>query len=346
MSALGNLYKDDEDTTESSVHEDQAQSYSEHTASDKSDSHREEDDRDASEEPDSDDSRVKNDGYGSDSYSNHQDNTDNTGTDQDNTDREQSDREGSYHEDDEYHEENEYREDDEYHDDEYGDPEKPMYRGYPYGDGGMTRSQSVLTLCCCVVCFLIALMLGAIIGALLADSDTSVAEFLGIDDSSDDGGSDGASCPPPPIFDPQSTFACLEDNVQLEFRITFDSKPGDVGVRVYDVFNTDMWNFPAGSFASISLLRKENVFSLCLSPDGAFTFELTDSANNGLKSSLGADIFGSFTLLYGGEIVTTYNGDCNSVTSPLECGDFSICTYSLAANTTSGNCTVVPDQGV
>jgi len=126
----------------------------------------------------------------------------------------------------------------------------------------------------------------------------------------------------------------------LEFRIIFDAKPDDVGLKVSDPFGVNMWNFAPRSFGSFALLLRENIFTLCLSPFQNYTFELTDISENGFISTFGAEIFGSFSLLYDDKVVTTYDGDCNDPEKDvLECGNFCKCTYLLAVNASSGSCT-------
>lgn len=229
--------------------------------------------------------------------------------------------------------------------DEPDDPEQPVDRG-PGGGGddvpnknggstGMSSSQTFCTVCCCLICIILALIGGAVIGALLTDSDSSFRDVLGIDDGDvacrDEGLGEGP---------PKAVFTCPEDNVALEVRIIFDAKPGDVGLKVEDDFGVKLWNFPPMSFASFALLLRENIFTLCLSPFQNYTLEFTDVSENGFISSLGADIYGSFSLIYDDELVTTYDGDCDDPEKdPIECGNFCKCTYLLAVNASGGSCT-------
>ena len=91
-----------------------------------------------------------------------------------------------------------------------------------------------------------------------------------------------------------------------------------------------MWNFDPGSFGSFALLLRENIFTLCLSPFQNYIFEIVDARNNGLISNLGTEVFGSFTLIYENQIVTTYHGNCEEEKA-LECGEYCRCSYTLLA---------------
>ena len=209
----------------------------------------------------------------------------------------------------------------------------------------MSSSQKTCFFCCCLICMLIALVAGAVIGAILTDEDQTFKDVLGLESSDDEDVDEcsrgvGVNATRPPISQdpPTGVFSCPDDNVNLEFRIVFDARPGDVGLRVTDPFNLDMWGFPAGSFGSFALMLRENIFTLCLNPDQIYTFEVTDVGQNGFISSLGADVFGSFSLLYADQLVTTYHGDCDADNS-IECGNFCKCTYELAVNASAGSCT-------
>lgn len=139
---------------------------------------------------------------------------------------------------------------------------------------------------------------------------------------------------------PGSAFDCPEGNSPLEFRITFDAQPADIGLRVIDSFGVSMWDFSPGSFGSFALLLRENIFTLCLSPFQTYTFEVIDANGDGLISNLGSVIYGSFALVYENQIVTTYDGDCVDG-GAIECGEYCRCAYELRANGGGffGNCT-------
>lgn len=230
------------------------------------------------------------------------------------------------------------------------DPEKAL--DAPRGaSSGMSTSQKTAFVCCCLICMLLALVGGAVLGAILTDQDENLRSVFGLD-SEDDGDADlcpggtlEPTIPPIPQGPPTAVFKCPEDNAALEFRIIFDANPGDVGLSVTDPFGISMWNFPTKSFGSFALLLRENIFTLCLSPQQNYTFELTDSGENGFISTFGAEIYGSFSLLYADELVTTYYGDCNA-TNSQECGNFCKCTYLLAVNASSGACTTTCEAEV
>lgn len=263
-------------------------------------------------------------------------------------DDEDEDGYGRYGDREDYGDDPEGFEDEDAYDDEKArdhlDPEQPMGGT---GSTGMNSAQSVCLIFCCCICIILALIGGAVLGAILVDNDSSFREVLGLDD--EDSG-DGRDCPvdggggvidnPP---EPFAQFECPEDNVPLEFRITFDARPGEVGLRVFDTFGINMWNFPERSFGSFALLLRENIFTLCLSPFQNYTLEIADTAENGLISNFGAEIFGSFSLLYADQPVTSYNGDCNTTTTVQECGPYCKCSYLLAVNASSGFCTTVCD---
>lgn len=149
-------------------------------------------------------------------------------------------------------------------------------------------------------------------------------------------------------------FSCPESNIPLEFRITFDARPGEVGLFITDPFGIDLWNFPTRSFRSQALMLRENFFTLCLNPTQNYTMRITDEAENGLVSeTLGVELAGNFVVTYGGQVVTTYTGICPNTTTTsnetgsgdsddnipaLECGAYCQCTYQLAVNASSGAC--------
>jgi hypothetical protein len=363
MSSLGQLYNNDRDeSTEESDHYNDDLNHPNNNNQNEDDYHEgevvEEQNNyvDEEEEPDSDYSRVKNDGYGDDTentdeynqpqdnnddYEQHQYHGDYNEYSQNNEDHGDNDEDAYYH-DEEGHGEDDYHyvDEDEHHGDDLEKPRDFQDPSSAAGDGTMSRNQKVLATMACFICFLMALVLGTGIGAIMANNDTSFCEWFGWCDGDDkDGGSGGDNCPPPPVFIPESTFTCPEDNVQLEFRLTFDGSPADLGFRVADLFNVSLWNFPPRTFGTIALMNRENVFSVCLSPQANYTFTLTDVQANGLISNrFGSTQYGAFTLFYSGNVVATYHGDCESTTLPDECGAFSACTYFLAANTTSGSC--------
>ena len=302
-------------------------------------SNRESDGESDGDEREKDDSESNNEEKREDSESGH----DNEGSQSDSSSgKEASDKEDEDHADRGF-EVYGYEDPDDFKDEP--DPEKAV--GAPRsGSGGMSSSQKICFFLCCLICMLLALVGGAVLGAILTDEDENLRSVFGLD-SEDDGDTDGDLCPggtfeptrpPIPQGPPTAVFKCPEDNAALEFRIIFDANPGDVGLRVTDPFGINMWNFPTRSFGSFALLLRENIFTLCLSPQQNYTFELTDSGENGFISTFGAEIYGSFSLLYADELVTTYNGDCN-VTNSRECGNFCKCTYLLAVNASSGACT-------
>ena len=134
----------------------------------------------------------------------------------------------------------------------------------------------------------------------------------------------------------------------MEFRITFDQRPADIGLRVIDSLGISMWNFDPGSFGSFALSLRENIFTLCLSPYQNYTFEILDLGSDGLvtfNSRTNTTITGSFSLLYENQVVSTYNGDCDDAvdTAARECGEYCECAYQLYSpyqEGSSGECTM------
>ena len=185
--------------------------------------------------------------------------------------------------------------------DEPDDPEQPMPPPVE-GSGAMSGSQKTCFFCWCLICMIIALIGGAVIGAILTDEDSSFRNVLGIepsedkDDDNECGGGGNSELPPISQGPPTSVFKCDKENVPLEFRIIFDAKPGDVGVRASDDYGTSMWNFPTRSFGSFALMLRENIFTLCLSPQQNYTFEITDLGADGFMSSLGGPIYHAWTF--------------------------------------------------
>eukprot|EP00977_Amphora_coffeiformis_P009796 scaffold2256_cov166-Amphora_coffeaeformis.AAC.1 len=224
-------------------------------------------------------------------------------------------------------------------------PEPPLYQQQV---SGMTGSQLCCTLFCCLIVAFGACIAGSFIGANLAVEDREAEFDLQPTNAPTLRPTSRPTpvptpLPPPTLFPtipqpPGSVFDCPEGNSPLEFRITFDAEPGDIGVRVIDEFGVPMWDFPVGAFGSFALLLRENIFTLCLSPFQQYTFEIIDSSENGLVSRLGTDVFGSFSLKYEGLDVTSYDGSCES--SADECGAYCRCTYELLANSggSTGGC--------
>jgi hypothetical protein len=137
----------------------------------------------------------------------------------------------------------------------------------------------------------------------------------------------------------------------LEFAITFDSKPAEIGIFLRDYATRSLiWNFATGSFRSMTLLLRENYFVVCLSPRLIYELEITDTGGNGLNSTFVQQaVYGSFRLSYQHQLVTNYSGYCSigedGVTAELngfsQCGNFCSCSYRLMENIAkvTGQCT-------
>jgi hypothetical protein len=136
------------------------------------------------------------------------------------------------------------------------------------------------------------------------------------------------------------TGPCAFEDVYLEFKIRFDSNPGETGAVLRDKgpIGATLWNFGVGAFFSFSQFQRENIFSICLSPALPYEFELTDLGGNGLVGSfIDSVIYGNWQLMYNGELVARYHGDCNEP-DLTDCGDFCSCKYSLTADGSEGGC--------
>jgi hypothetical protein len=136
------------------------------------------------------------------------------------------------------------------------------------------------------------------------------------------------------------TGPCAFEDVHLEFKIRFDSNPGETGAVLRDKgpIGATLWNFGAGAFSSFSQFQRENVFSVCLSPALPYEFELTDVGGDGLVGSfIDSVIYGNWQLMYNGKLVAGYHGDCNEP-NLTHCGDFCSCKYNLTAEGSEGGC--------
>jgi hypothetical protein len=136
------------------------------------------------------------------------------------------------------------------------------------------------------------------------------------------------------------TGPCAFEDVHLEFKIRFDSNPGETGAVLRDKgpIGATLWNFGVGAFFSSSQFQRENIFSVCLSPALPYEFELTDLGGDGLVGSfIDSVVYGNWQLTYNGELVARYHGDCNEP-DLTDCGDFCSCKYSLTADGSDGGC--------
>jgi hypothetical protein len=139
------------------------------------------------------------------------------------------------------------------------------------------------------------------------------------------------------------TGPCAFEDVHLEFKIRFDSNPGETGAVLRDKgpIGATLWNFGVGAFFSFSQFQRENFFSVCLSPALPYEFELTDLGGDGLVGSfIDSAIYGNWQLMYNGELVARYHGDCNEP-DLTHCGDFCSCKYSLSADGSEGGCETI-----
>jgi hypothetical protein len=136
------------------------------------------------------------------------------------------------------------------------------------------------------------------------------------------------------------TGPCAFEDVHLEFKVRFDSNPGETGAVLRDKgpIGATLWNFGVGAFSSSSQFQRENTFSVCLSPALPYEFELTDLGGDGLVGSfIDSVIYGNWQLMYNGELVARYHGDCNEP-NLTHCGDFCSCKYNLTADGSVGGC--------
>jgi hypothetical protein len=149
-------------------------------------------------------------------------------------------------------------------------------------------------------------------------------------------------------------------NDLLEFRLTFDSSPGQVGFSLYDVVSSGtngsgLWIFNPGTFQSFNQFQQENIFRLCVSSNPSYRFEVSDTASNGLAAKFGATtVFGSWELKFNQEIIASYEGDCEVDTSEKKsqasnstmfaCGAYCRCSFALGGNTTGGDCITNCDE--
>lgn len=142
----------------------------------------------------------------------------------------------------------------------------------------------------------------------------------------------------PSILGPE--FVCPEGDVPIEIRVNFDPHPGQIAIRITDRDDIRMWDMPLESFG-FRLVGRDNIFVLCVAPQQRYNVEIVDSEQDGLVSRQGPFFYyGSFTITYGGEVVTTYNGNCDAG-NVSECGAFCSCKYELLANGegSTGGCT-------
>ncbi|EEC45268.1 predicted protein [Phaeodactylum tricornutum CCAP 1055/1] len=133
---------------------------------------------------------------------------------------------------------------------------------------------------------------------------------------------------------------CPVENVPIEFHITFDSKPAEVGITLRDAGSTTsgVWLFGPGTFRSFTQFARSNVFRLCVSPQLEYDFEVSDAASNGLVANFaGTNVFGHWELFYNNSLAASYNGNCND-TAVNECGEYCSCKYTLTSRRTTGVC--------
>lgn len=138
----------------------------------------------------------------------------------------------------------------------------------------------------------------------------------------------------------------------VDFRLTFDARPKEVGFSLVEAggFGSAIWDMGPGTFKSFNQFNKKNVFRLCLSKRPDFTFEIVDTASNGLVADFaGADVYGSWELQFNDQIIASYEGNCSVDRSEARqqanpnalfaCGVYCKCTFSLGSNYTGGKCT-------
>ena len=96
--------------------------------------------------------------------------------------------------------------------------------------------------------------------------------------------------------------------------------------------------FALALFFSFSQFQRENTFSICITPSRPYEFEITDEASDGLVGTfVDTVVYGNWQLMYNGETVARYNGDCNA-TDVSHCGAYCSCTYILRAEGSDGGC--------
>lgn len=151
------------------------------------------------------------------------------------------------------------------------------------------------------------------------------------------------------------------DNDLLEFVLTFDSRPSEVGFTMYDVTSsgahgTGIWIMEPGTFQSFNQFQRKNIFRLCISSAPTYHFKVMDSGDNGLVSRLGASfVYGHWQLRFNNEIMASYQGDCSINQTALDlpdatdrttyiCGEYSTCLFQIGGNTTGGSCQVGPND--
>ncbi|GAX09646.1 hypothetical protein FisN_19Lh110 [Fistulifera solaris] len=159
------------------------------------------------------------------------------------------------------------------------------------------------------------------------------------------------SGPPPTLEGNECDY---DDNILLEFRILFDSKPEQTGFSLRDAppFSSGIWVMEPGTFRSFSQFQKKNTLRICLSDKLNYTFEIEDMFGDGMVSEFGAtSVYGRWELAFNEHLVASYNGDCYAnATSEGEslshftngtlsfCGRYCTCSFTIGVNETKGGC--------
>ncbi len=159
------------------------------------------------------------------------------------------------------------------------------------------------------------------------------------------------SGPPPTLEGNECDY---DDNLLLEFRILFDSKPEQTGFSLRDAppFSSGIWVMEPGTFRSFSQFQKKNTLRICLSDKLNYTFEVEDTFGDGMVSEFGAtSVYGRWELAFNEQLVASYNGDCYAnATSDGEslsqftndtlsfCGRYCTCSFTIGVNETKGGC--------
>ena len=132
------------------------------------------------------------------------------------------------------------------------------------------------------------------------------------------------------------------DDYLLEFVLTFDSKPQEVG---FSLFSTGaapsaLWNMKPKTFFSFGQLQRKNIFRICISSLEDYIFNIEDTAENGLIDTIGATyVYGSWELRFEQEVVAFYEGDCEADTSQIQLrAQNKTQFFCVGANSTAGEC--------
>jgi hypothetical protein len=153
--------------------------------------------------------------------------------------------------------------------------------------------------------------------------------------------SNSSTMRPPPAAVAVSVFTCPIDHALLNFSVTFDNDPADVGIQLKDkgAINARIWDFPPGSFRSSTLYQQTNLYQICLNNAYAYELSITSVKGVGLISTFDSQsVSGKFELAYNYTKFFGYDGDC-ALAGSNACGAYCSCNFTIVKDGSTGACT-------